>query len=324
MTRSVSRIRNRQLFRFRPTRDAVPKLSQACDACGMFDNVLVPLDRSRNAEAALTVATALALNGSRRLTLVEVHRAREPAARHKHMSMGGMDVVIQDAPGAYLDRWAGAMRRAGFIVDPCHAVGDPASEILRAASTCEADVIVMTTHRRGALARAALGSIADAVARALPCPIVMVRPDQAGVRPPDVTGIGFEVRTVLIPLDGSAAAEAALGPLTALAHDQRLRVHLAHVVATPLSVEAAQRANADAAVYLGSVAKRLDRLNASVTVDVAQGSVPDALLRMIESVGADMVVMGTHGFGALRRLVRGSVTTALLRDASVPVMLVHM
>jgi nucleotide-binding universal stress UspA family protein len=181
----------------------------------MFKNVLVPLDRSQASESALTIATALAALGARRLTLVEVHHARESAAHQKRLSMAGMTVVVQDSAEAYLDRWASALRSARFEVDARHPTGDPAREILRAASATGADLIVMATHGRGALARVALGSVADAVTRAAPCPVVMVRAQPGAVRPPDATGEGLDVRTIVVPLDGSALAEVALEPVRA-------------------------------------------------------------------------------------------------------------
>jgi nucleotide-binding universal stress UspA family protein len=56
---------------------------------------------------------------------------------------------------------------------------------------------------------------------------------------------------------------------------------------------------------------------------VRHGRVAEAVLHEAEEIGADMIAMSTHGFGALRKLVRGSNTTEVLHSARVPVLLVR-
>jgi nucleotide-binding universal stress UspA family protein len=58
-------------------------------------------------------------------------------------------------------------------------VGDPAAAILRAAKDDNVDLIVMGTHGRGGFSRALLGSVADAVVRQAPCPVLLVKQPQA-------------------------------------------------------------------------------------------------------------------------------------------------
>lgn len=54
--------------------------------------------------------------------------------------------------------------------------GDPVDMILRAAKETNSDVIVMGTHGRTALARLLMGSVAEAVLRKAPCPVLTVKP----------------------------------------------------------------------------------------------------------------------------------------------------
>jgi nucleotide-binding universal stress UspA family protein len=54
--------------------------------------------------------------------------------------------------------------------------GDPATMILRAAEETHSDVIVMGTHGRTAVARLLLGSVAEAVLRKAPCPVLTAKP----------------------------------------------------------------------------------------------------------------------------------------------------
>jgi len=54
-------------------------------------------------------------------------------------------------------------------------VGKPASEIIRTAKEWPADVIVIGSHGRHGIQRALLGSVAEAVMRHAPCPVLVIR-----------------------------------------------------------------------------------------------------------------------------------------------------
>jgi nucleotide-binding universal stress UspA family protein len=53
--------------------------------------------------------------------------------------------------------------------------GDPAEAIIRLAQTEDVDMIVMGTHGRRGLTRLLMGSVAEAVVRAAPCPVLTVK-----------------------------------------------------------------------------------------------------------------------------------------------------
>jgi len=54
-------------------------------------------------------------------------------------------------------------------------VGNPASEIVKAAKDWPADLIVIGSHGRGGLTRALMGSVAEGVMRQAPCPVLVAR-----------------------------------------------------------------------------------------------------------------------------------------------------
>ncbi len=63
--------------------------------------------------------------------------------------------------------------------------GDPAREILRVAAENECDLIVMGTHGRTGLERVLMGSVAEAVSRKAPCPVLTAKPPQVQEKPED-------------------------------------------------------------------------------------------------------------------------------------------
>jgi nucleotide-binding universal stress UspA family protein len=51
---------------------------------------------------------------------------------------------------------------------------------------------------------------------------------------------------------------------------------------------------------------------------IVQGTLPAAILDVASTEGADLIVMSAHGYGGLQRMIFGSVASRLIRDASIP------
>jgi nucleotide-binding universal stress UspA family protein len=133
--------------------------------------VLHPTDFSDLSQPAFELACALARDYAARL--VVLHVAGLPPV----LPVEGMLVPAPVADTEYVRGRLEAVRPADPRVRVCHrlAVGDPAGEILAAATDEQADLIVLGTHGRGGLSRALMGSVAEAVQRAAPCPVLTVR-----------------------------------------------------------------------------------------------------------------------------------------------------
>jgi nucleotide-binding universal stress UspA family protein len=117
---------------------------------------------------------------------------------------------------------------------------------------------------------------------------------------------------ILVPLDGSPAAERALAPAFEL------------VRRTGVALRVLQRAAADdgetAATYLAGVADRYAALTDVETMVVDRESIPDAIRR--GSGPGGLVCMSSHGRGGIARALLGSVAEALLRTIDRPVLVV--
>src|SRR6266487_2246759 len=179
----------------------------------MYRSILAPLDGSPLSERALPLALDIARRTGAFLHLVHVHL---PLAAPMYtadfpLADTGLDERACESERAYLNALAGRLRAetdipvgAAFLDG---AITDSVADLIAAhAREHRADLIVMTTHGRGGLARVWLGSVADELVRRLPMPVLLQRPDQ---RAP-VTAVAQPPRRILIPLDGSANAEAVL------------------------------------------------------------------------------------------------------------------
>jgi nucleotide-binding universal stress UspA family protein len=134
--------------------------------------ILVPLDGSTTAEAALPLALQLARTEKAALvllTVTNVHPASDPAPCEPDL------VPIHDAQ-LYLDAARRQLAPDYDVASTAVWRGAPAAAIVRAAMEYGADYIVMTTHGRTGNTRDMFGSVADSVLRNAPMAVVVVRP----------------------------------------------------------------------------------------------------------------------------------------------------
>lgn len=147
--------------------------------------VLALTDMSEPSLRAVRYAAALARQAD---ALLILFRAITPREAEEGVSEGRfVDVQIEEARAELL-RWFAtfvpAELRSGLRVQAAAAVGHPEREIPAAAARLRADLIVMATHGRTGLKRALLGSVAEAVLRYAPCPVLTVREPAARRTPP--------------------------------------------------------------------------------------------------------------------------------------------
>lgn len=133
---------------------------------------------------------------------------------------------------------------------------------------------------------------------------------------------------ILLPTDGSAAAEAAVDHAVRLARSFDATVHVLSVVEHVPAVEmdaavVHERLRESADTAADRAVKRLDAAGVAHASTVRDGSVHRAILDEADEIGANLVVMGTHGRSGVGRVLLGSVTERVVRGADAPVMAVR-
>jgi len=143
------------------------------------------------------------------------------------------------------------------------------------------------------------------------------------------------IKSILVPLDGSSFAEQALPWAACLskvsgAHLELVRVHDPVPPWTIATEGAVAATSVDPTIrdgeeqYLANGAARLEEGGfTGVTYHVLEGDTADAIARHAEDNAFGLVVLATHGRGALSRLWLGSVSDALVRRLTVPVLLIR-
>jgi nucleotide-binding universal stress UspA family protein len=141
-------------------------------------------------------------------------------------------------------------------------------------------------------------------------------------------------RRALIPLDGSAVAEAIIPAFMKIARPLRLEVVLLRVlqpipravgegVSTDLATESVERSSREVEQYLATVAEEVSANGVAVQSVVRVGDPATEIIDGAREIDAELIAMTTHGRSGLGRLLFGSVTEAVLRRAHVPVFLMR-
>jgi nucleotide-binding universal stress UspA family protein len=295
--------------------------------------LLVPLDGSRLAEAALGPACALA--DAFGATLVLLHVIERNAATRIH---GERHLTRREEAEAYLaevaDHLGGGDGKPRRVERHTHAVpvGDVAESIALHAEEHAIDLTVLTTHGEGGIRDALWGSIAQQVLQRSTRPVLLVRSKAQAEAAP------FAPDTLMAPLDGSAAAEAALPYAVTLAERLQAVLRLVLVVPTVETVSVEKMATAtflpsasrlvldveevQANAYLERLAAAVRGVGVATIAEVRRG---DAVTELATDTGehADgLVVIATHGRAGLQAVWTGSVAARLLRRTQAPILLV--
>jgi nucleotide-binding universal stress UspA family protein len=139
-----------------------------------LDTILHPTDYSEHSNYALRLAGSLARDHEARLIIMHV-----VLTLGAEMVSHG-EAVSELQPEGYRQKLWDELRGVR-LSDPRVPIeyllveGDPATEILRAAQTTEANLIVMATHGRTGLQRLLMGSVAEQVMRGSSCPVLTVK-----------------------------------------------------------------------------------------------------------------------------------------------------
>lgn len=313
----------------------------------MYSTIIVPLDGSPFAELALPIAARLARRHGAALHLVAAHSSfvRPLEITGAPVYDSAFDDERRRELGDYLagvaDRLRAEQGTQAKITHRLLNAGGAAQAISEEAGQRDADLIVMTTHGRGGFARVWLGSVATELVRSSPTPILLVRVPEDGPRTPavDVAGLSH----VLVPVDGSPLAEAAVDHALALVQPAGARCTLLRVVRTadtllpydqtfwtPSEQEIMDEQREIAERYVRELADRVRARSAGGgeggTVDAVVVLEPDparAILRAAADGGVDLLALSTHARSGVTRAFLGSVTDKVVRGAEVPVLVVR-
>ena len=287
-------------------------------------SILVATDLSEASDGVVRAAGEIALASGAVLHLIHAF----------DLSAGGEDDLPAGVRATFPGRVAEAERHLDEQVARAVPEGVPVGErrveifvahraILDAAEAAGADLIVVGPHSRRRVADGLLGGTADRVIRSATVPCLVAR-----------GGLRIPLRIVLAPVDRSGAANVALGVALAWAAGlggrghERPRLTALHVLPRALNVPNSgvdTDAIRDGIADEVATAVRTGGVEGVVSVETAVrwgDSASDEVVERAREGDVDLVVLGTHGRGTIRRFLIGSVASGVAQRASCPVLLV--
>ncbi len=285
--------------------------------------VLLATDGSKDARAATRYLKEFPLPGNatiRVMTVVTLPSssldAPPVAAFNESLLAEGRRVVEE----------ARALLGPRASVDERVVQGGPKDEIARAAEAWPADLVVVGARGLGGVKGFLLGSVSETVARHVHCPVLVAK------------GRPRALSSVLVATDGSDGANEAVRFLLSLPLAKTVRVRLLSVVepapypaSAPGMIRAQLRAmitqlererRANVEKVLDRAAQELKTKLTRVTRSMPTGHPARALVAAAASFDADLVVVGARGLGGIKRLLLGSVSERVLREARCSVLIV--
>jgi nucleotide-binding universal stress UspA family protein len=295
----------------------------------MFRNIVVPLDGSRLAEAALPLARWFADRFGSRITLLHVIEHKPPSRVH-----GERHLTRPEEAATYLTATAASAFEPGQAV-AAHVHTDSTAGVAGAIAEhrqeLAADLIVMCGHGPSGLRDLLFGSVAQRVSALGTIPVLFVRARAVHVPTP------FRCDKLLVPTDGEPHHEQALSSVQEIARAAGAQVLLLSVVPTwsklrgpsvtsarmmPGTTQAAlEMAEESLRAHLGELASKLRREGFDATAEVHRGDPATSIVETAGETRADPIVMATHGNLGAKAFWEGSVTPKVLTDTVVPVLL---
>jgi nucleotide-binding universal stress UspA family protein len=205
------------------------------------------------------------------------------------------------------------------------------AEIIRRAEAWAADLVVVGSQGHGGLSSLVLGSVAERVVRYAPCPVLIVRPDrERSTEAAACVLVATDLSDPSLPAVAAGAKEARrLSARLVVAHSLDLtesswRAALGGLFGSTPVVPPAEVQSEMRDALLITLQQSLTELDAVGEVTVLDGSPATAVVGYASAIGADLLVIGTHGRTGLARVALGSVADRIVRTADCSVLAVRL
>ena len=286
----------------------------------MFERILLPVDFSEHSLAAFGHGALLASAFGGRLELVHVVEH----VLHTHPPFWVGEAALADelhrqaltSAELTLKKLLAKLPKDAAVEVETHVLsGSLPGALVDYATESKADLIVISTHGRTGFARWLMGSVSERVLRAARCPVLVARGGSVQLRP--------QLGRVLVAVDLSDHSRRALHVAGQLASKFGASLEILYVWAAPFYAEAGppgglfERIRQSARAELGDfIASAALPVGLALEETIVSGTPSAKISERLEERPPDLLVLGTHGHGGVKRMVLGSVAEATARYAA--------
>jgi nucleotide-binding universal stress UspA family protein len=297
----------------------------------MFKKILVPLDGSQLAEAALPAAASLAEKLNAPVTLLHIIEQNAPDAIHNERHL-----TQPEEAEAYLQ----ALALHSFPDDVkvkwhVHNVGvtDVTGSIIEHTGEFEPDLIIMCAHGRSGIRDMLFGRIAQQVVAKGATPLLLLQPMTSHLK-------SFDIHRILLPLDGESIHDDSLPTGKDLAKAYNAELHLLCVIPTFSNLRGDEAATS---TILPSTTNALldikeehakehfqGHLNEIIgegihaSAEIARGDPAQTIVHTAEVTGSDLIVLSTHRRAGIDAFWARSVSPNVARRTKIPLLLIPL
>lgn len=280
----------------------------------MFQRILVPLDDAMRTAPAIRIASGIARQTGAQLVLLHT----EPSA-----------ISVQGVLGARtsLQRQVTYLRQQGIQAEYAVEVGSREQGIIATARDRQVDLILLVPAHRQHFELLWYSRSATRLLHELPAPL-LIWPESST----SLELLATREAAVMVPLDGAPEAERSVAFAMSLA--ERYHQSLVLVRAIPTGPDGAYRDVVhgagcfsdqvqEATANLDALREQLERTTTIlIKTAIVAGEPGTQVLRAAQTYGAGIIVLCSHSRPTMGRYFMGCVSTQILRQASVPVMVV--
>jgi nucleotide-binding universal stress UspA family protein len=293
--------------------------------------ILCPVDFSAFSERALDHAIAIARWYGSAITVLHVVDVRletpvGPPLAPIALAPPPLTVAAREQISSELQRLVAAAAATDVTIESVVRDGRADTVILEIAAELRADLLVMSTHGRSGFDRLVMGSVTEKVLRKAACPVLSVPP-----RSHDSSRTSVALKSIVCPVDFSESSMGALQCAVSLAEESDGRLTVLHVAdalsphdlpvfefqnIAEFQAESDRRLRQRLADFVPGAA----RAYCTIEEHVTSGKPWREILRVAEEQKADLIVIGVRGRSTAGRLMFGSTTEQVVRQAVCPVL----
>jgi nucleotide-binding universal stress UspA family protein len=296
----------------------------------MLDHILVPLDGSPLAECVLPHAIAIAKAFDADITLVQV--LEQPSASLRLPKADPLDWYLEKSAAAlYLETMQSRLETSDVSVQTLLLEGNAVERIVELAHASQVDLLILSGFGETSANDGGVSGIVQHILQRVRTSTLIIRTSAP------VPALTDELRyqRLLIPLDGSQRAGAALTMAAALGEAYAAELLLVHVVSKPEMTRHMPLSREDAALvnrfiernqeegrkYLEQTQTRLPAH--TQTRLLVSDNVAATLQSVSEQEQIDLLILSAHGYSGEARWPYGSVTNRFITNGTTPLLIVQ-